>query len=242
MNVPAGAEILGEQRRKAEAIEALVADLCEGPPDNVSAVLRTALERGWREEVQDALREYEAKKQGEISRICNRHYAGFIGSAEELLKMRTDLADLRGQVVGLNEEVQGTGRTALVTARTLLQQRHATANIATTSAVIAQCSGIVSMIMDAFVHIHEERYYSALNTMDSIQGSLRDLDGINFAAQLRNWMPSLTEMINQATKEEMGQWLVDIREASYQVTVFMQFLVTSKVLRMLDKCSSHCLR
>jgi hypothetical protein len=38
------------------------------------------------------------RMQAEISRICNRHYSGFIGCAEELLKMRADLADLSTQV------------------------------------------------------------------------------------------------------------------------------------------------
>ncbi|KAG5180361.1 exocyst complex component 6 [Tribonema minus] len=131
--------------------------------------------------------------------------------------MRQDLADLSSQVHDLNDGVQGTGRTALVAAKTLLRQRHAVSNVAATAAVVARCRGIVSTVMDAFVHIHEERYYTALNTLDAIQRSLSSLGGIRFAAQLRCWMPSLTEMIDQATKEEMSQWLLDIREASYKI-------------------------
>ncbi|CAN0306169.1 unnamed protein product, partial [Hapterophycus canaliculatus] len=73
------------------------------------------------------------------------------------------------------------------------------------------------MVMDAFVHIHEERYYSALNTVDQINQRLDAMDSVKFASQLRRWMPSLTEMINKATKEEMSQWLVDIREVSYKM-------------------------
>lgn len=59
------------------------------------------------------------------------------------------------------------------------------------------------MVMDAFVHIHEERYYSALNTVDQINQRLDAIDSAKFASQLRRWMPSLTEMINKATKEEV---------------------------------------
>lgn len=59
------------------------------------------------------------------------------------------------------------------------------------------------MVMDAFVHIHEERYYSALNTVDQINQRLDAMDSAKFASQLRRWMPSLTEMINKATKEEV---------------------------------------
>lgn len=59
------------------------------------------------------------------------------------------------------------------------------------------------MVMDAFVHIHEERYYSALNTVDQINQRLDAMDSVKFASQLRRWMPSLTEMINKATKEEV---------------------------------------
>lgn len=217
MNVPHDAEAKGEQRRKDEAIESLVADLCEGPPDNVSSVLRTALERGWIDEVQAALRIYEAKKQGEISRICNWHYTAFIGSAEELLKMRKDLADLRGQVCTLSDEIEDTGHSALSVARMLLNQRYATANIASTTAMVGECSAIVSMIMDAFVHIHEKRYYSALNTMDFIDKHLQELGDIRFVSQIRSWMPSLTGLINDATKEELSEWLLNVRVASVQI-------------------------
>lgn len=61
------------------------------------------------------------------------------------------------------------------------------------------------MVMEAFVHIHEERYYSALNTVDQINQRLDAMDSAKFASQLRRWMPSLTEMINKATKEEVRQ-------------------------------------
>lgn len=66
-----------------------------------------------------------------------------------------------------------------------------------------QCDGVVNMVMEAFVHIHEERYYSALNTVDQINQRLDAMDSAKFASQLRRWMPSLTEMINKATKEEV---------------------------------------
>ena len=69
--------------------------------------------------------------------------------------------------------------------------------------MVTQCEGVVNMVMDAFVHIHEERYYSALNTVDQINQRLDAMDSAKFASQLRRWMPSLTEMINKATKEEV---------------------------------------
>lgn len=71
-----------------------------------------------------------------------------------------------------------------------------------------QCDGVVNMVMDAFVHIHEERYYSALNTVDQINQRLDAMDSAKFASQLRRWMPSLTEMINKATKEEVSLLLI----------------------------------
>ena len=69
--------------------------------------------------------------------------------------------------------------------------------------MVTQCEGVVNMVMEAFVHIHEERYYSALNTVDQINQRLDAMDSAKFASQLRRWMPSLTEMINKATKEEV---------------------------------------
>ncbi|CAM9400088.1 unnamed protein product, partial [Phaeothamnion confervicola] len=210
-------EEAGEGRRKKESIDSLVQELVQSPADHVPSVLRTALERGWREDLQEALQDFERKKNAEISRVCNRHYAEFIDCVEELMKMRGDLVALRDRIVDLNSNVQETGRSALASSKMLLQQKHAAANIASATEITSRCAEVVNMVMDAFLHIHEEKYYSALNTMDEIQRRLDAMGGVKFAGQLRQWMPSLTEMINKATKEEMSQWLVDIRGVSYKV-------------------------
>ncbi|CAM9343266.1 unnamed protein product [Chrysoparadoxa australica] len=212
-----GSELRGDEKRKKETIDGLVLDLCTGAPEKMSSVILSALEGGWREELGNALKEFEQKKRKEISQVCNRHYQDFIASVEELMKMRTDLVSLRNEAVNLNEDVQSTARTALTTTKSLLQLQHAAANIQHSTAVISQCSELVGHIMEAFVCIHEEKYYSALNTMDLTRQKLDEMEGVKFAVQLRSWMPSLTELINKATKDEMSQWLVDIRGVSYKL-------------------------
>lgn len=77
------------------------------------------------------------------------------------------------------------------------------------------------MVMEAFVHIHEERYYSALNTVDQINQRLDAMDSAKFASQLRRWMPSLTEMINKATKEEVRSFLQAFSIVLFHVPPFL---------------------
>ncbi|CAN0556885.1 unnamed protein product, partial [Laminaria digitata] len=45
-----------------------------------------------------ALKDFEAKKSSEISRVCHRHYSEFIDSVEDLMKMKVDMISLRDQV------------------------------------------------------------------------------------------------------------------------------------------------
>jgi hypothetical protein len=207
-----------QARRQAETVEALVSDLAQATePDATVTALRTALERGWADEVQSALKDFESRKKAEIQRVCHRHYSEFFDSVEELMKMRKDLRDLESSMSSLNEGVQGSGRATLAIAKALQQQQHAKSNIAVASSIVKRANDVVGLIMNAFVLIHDEKYYSALNTMDAIQSRLSSLGRIQFASQLRDWMPSLTDMINRATKEEMSQWLVDIRDASYKI-------------------------
>lgn len=47
---------------------------------------------------QSALRDFEAKKSNEISRVCHRHFSEFVDSVEDLMKMKTDFISLRDQV------------------------------------------------------------------------------------------------------------------------------------------------
>lgn len=46
---------------------------------------------------QGALKDFEAKKSSEISRVCHRHYSEFIDSVEDLMKMKVDMVSLRDQ-------------------------------------------------------------------------------------------------------------------------------------------------
>lgn len=43
------------------------------------------------------MREFEAKKRNEISRVCHRHYSEFIDSVEDLMKMKTDMVSIKDQ-------------------------------------------------------------------------------------------------------------------------------------------------
>lgn len=89
--------LLQENRRRKEAMEALVSDIAhpgnENDEDNITSSIRIALERGWNSQSKgsnfiDVLNETKKKKLIEIDRICFRHYSDFLESINHLTEMQ----------------------------------------------------------------------------------------------------------------------------------------------------------
>ena len=60
-----------------------------------------------------SLNRFVKKKDQEIEEVCSNYYQEFIRSNQELLGVRVDIRELRGEVTGLNDEIQEAGKVYL---------------------------------------------------------------------------------------------------------------------------------
>ena len=58
-----------------------------GDSDSTVAVLRAAIEQGCTEQLKDSLALFADARQMEIRAVCNEHYAEFIESVQDVLRM-----------------------------------------------------------------------------------------------------------------------------------------------------------
>eukprot|EP01035_Chromulina_nebulosa_P017333 gene17333-22878_t len=101
--------IIGDQRRKKEAIESLITDITKGRDDNVSASIRIAIERGWLDSMMDSLNDAKKRKDIEIDKICSKHYNDFLQSVQEMLKIKGSSVELIDLVSEINSDLNTSG-------------------------------------------------------------------------------------------------------------------------------------
>ena len=89
-----------EDRRRKEAMDALINDIIHNDDENISISIREAFERGIGFKFIDSLQDANKRKEAEIDRICSRHYSDFLTSVGELLKMEDQSGDLREVIEG----------------------------------------------------------------------------------------------------------------------------------------------
>jgi hypothetical protein len=110
--------LLQENRRRKEAMEALVSDIAhpgnENDEDNITSSIRIALERGWNSQSKgsnfiDVLNETKKKKLIEIDRICFRHYSDFLESINHLTEMKESAHTLTQLIAVVDKDFSTIG-------------------------------------------------------------------------------------------------------------------------------------
>ncbi len=113
--------------------------------------------------------------------------------------------------------MQLSGKSALEVARSINSNRRAKENLTIVIKVVQQCSGIVKLIKDALGLINEEKYCTALRRIEEIEKQLANLGTMKFASFVRDWVSKMNDQILFSTRENMYGWLMDIRNASYEL-------------------------
>jgi len=159
-------------RRKVEAIKALLQDLASGSADQVPVCLRTALERGWNDDLPRYMLMTEERKREEVQRNCKRHQEEFLQSVDQLVSIAGEAGSLLAGSERLGQAINGAGRRARGKADDLsilqIAQRH------TAAAVLGMddCLVVLGLVERIESTITSGRYYSALSTLDRVEKML----------------------------------------------------------------------
>ena len=206
----------GENRRKREAVEGLVADVARGAEaDIVYTSLHIALERGWVQSFRDILVDTDKKKNSEIDRICARNYQGFIESVEEILQMRGSASKVTSLVQDIHSDVQSNGGDLIKVLKELerIQFERNHTNIALDAAL--QCKQLITLVLLAQQQISNHDHYGALRTIQKIQSEKSNVSIYAFSRNLDRWLSELIESLILATQIEVNEWQVQLKGKCY---------------------------
>ena len=177
---------VGDQRRKKEAMESLIADITKGSEQAVFPAIRGALERGWTFSFVDALSEAKAKKEAEIDRLCTRHYGGFLTSVQELLTMKGNAENLRELVTRTHNDFNSIG--------------------------VVHCSEVSRMMVEAQDQLDADDHYGALLSIDKLQTEQHNITVRPFLSAIQLWLPASINRLLDASRKEVSQWASNSQE------------------------------
>eukprot|EP00968_Pinguiococcus_pyrenoidosus_P002866 scaffold162_cov275-Pinguiococcus_pyrenoidosus.AAC.12 len=154
-------------RRKVEAIKALLQDLASGSADQVR--LRGGIVLARRK---SSRAELDVRKREEVQRNCKRHQEEFLQSVDQLVSIAGEAGSLLAGSERLGQAINGAGRRARGKADDLsilqIAQRH------TAAAVLGMddCLVVLGLVERIESTITSGRYYSALSTLDRVEKML----------------------------------------------------------------------
>lgn len=198
---------MGEQRRRREAMDLLVQEIAKGEDENVSMAIRTALERGYAANFMESLVEARRKKEGEIDRICARHYSDFLSSVAEMLRMRGSASALTKLVSEVHRDFSDSGEDLIKVLTNLeeIQTEREQARVVLESTL--RCKDLATLMVQAKTQIDAEDHYQAMRTLDKLQILQSSPPALPrpMALCLERWLPQATMSLLKATRNEVRQ-------------------------------------
>ncbi|KAH9492771.1 Exocyst complex component 6B [Bulinus truncatus] len=217
LNVP----IQDADTLRQEAVEAhtdhLITEIetLEGP---LATTLRAVYDG---EDIDYFMEKLDARIKGhdhEIERMCNYHYQGFIDSIRELQQVSGDATKLKGEIQGLNRELQISCDPLLSKGDELVKYRKIQKNVTLAIESLSLCLPVLEMYGKLQEQMKCKRYYPALKTLEQLEHTyLPRVLNHWFSQTMAEAIPRLRERIKDASMVELKDFLESIRKHSAKI-------------------------
>lgn len=126
---------------------------------DLSTAVKALYDFGAPHEFFGSLNRFVKRKDAEIEDVCSNYYQEFIRSNQELLGVRVDIRELRGEVTGLNDEIQEAGKVYLQKCERLIELRQMRHNSRSLVGELKGCCKVLEMCARATEQMASRQYY-----------------------------------------------------------------------------------
>ncbi|KAF0984828.1 hypothetical protein FDP41_000727 [Naegleria fowleri] len=183
----------------------------------ITGSIKTVYERGKEDSFYNSLDVFLEKQKTEIEHICSENYEEFLKSVSQLKSVRSDGKTLKKKIISLNEDVQKAGREALECGKQLVMYHNIADNIQSAMQVVDLCKHVSTLASKVHTQIQEQKYFSALKTLDNLEKSVRTVHLFSFAQYLEKQIPIFRKKIKQNVERDFNQWLVNVKNKSQEI-------------------------
>ncbi|KAI8326337.1 hypothetical protein GQ54DRAFT_253031 [Martensiomyces pterosporus] len=189
----------------------------------IHSVYRTNKQKLFRQQVEL----FAQRKDAEIMKLCGSYHQEFVQSVAQLLKVRQNTSELQEKVVGLNAELQMSGKSLYEKKAELLSLRREHRNIQKAADTLKGCLEVVRMVASFDDQVASKQYYSGIKTLGSLKDVyLPQMRQYGFGKMLESSIPKMESKLQGAALKDMKDWLYGLkkttRDIGSQLTARMQ--------------------
>lgn len=217
-------------------------DITKGDDENVSAAVRAAIERGYSLSFMESLTEARLKKEGEIDRICARHYNDFLSSVAEMLRMRGSASSLTTLVGQVHQDFRSGGEDLINLLSELEVLQSEGEQTEKVLECLLRCKDIASLMVQIRQQINLQDHYVAMCTIERLHAQQSALPPLPrpLTVCLDKWLPAIIEQLLRATTVESDDLLKSLRGKCLiigQIVLHKQALISADQVDVVSSAS-----
>ena len=165
--------------------------------------------------------QYAEERESDIERIGLTKHEEFLGSVNQLQKVREGTVALTAEILDLNQSIQNSTEKLAEQKQALVNTRGVRQNITEVSDALKESLSILHAVNNAHDLIRKKKYYGALKSLEDLQNEhLIPTIQNKYATQYRladmiqKSIPVSQRTISEAVMTDLNTWLYRIRETS----------------------------
>ncbi|KAK0738580.1 exocyst complex subunit Sec15-like protein [Schizothecium vesticola] len=189
--------------------------------DQLIPVLKDAAVSNRTASLAQSLAQYAQEREGDIERIGLTKHEEFLGSVNQLQKVREGTVVLTSEILDLNQDIQTSTEKLAEQKQALVNTRGVQQNIKDVSNALKESLDILRALNNAHELIRKKKYYGALKSLDDLQNEhLVPIIQNKYATQykladlIQKSIPDSQKTISKAVMNDLNTWLYRIRETS----------------------------
>ncbi|KAJ2755115.1 Rab GTPase-binding exocyst subunit S15 [Coemansia aciculifera] len=161
---------------------------------------------------------FAQRKDAEIMKLCGNYHQEFVQSVAQLLKVRQNTSELQEKVVGLNAELQLSGKSLYEKKAELLSLRREHGNIQDAVDAVRGCLDVVRLVAGFDEQVAGKQYYSAIKTLGVLKDqSLPQVRRFAFGRMLESSIPHMETKLQAAALRDMKDWLFGLKKTTRDI-------------------------
>jgi hypothetical protein len=168
-----------------------------------------------------SLSQYAEDREGDIERIGLTKHEEFLGSVNQLQKVREGTVALTSEILDLNQSIQASTEKLAEQKQALVSTRGVRQNITEVSNALEESLKILHAVNNAHDLIRKKKYYAALKSLEDLQNEyLVPIIQNKYATQykladmIQRSIPASQKAISELVMSDLNTWLYRIRESS----------------------------
>ncbi|KAJ1955458.1 Rab GTPase-binding exocyst subunit S15 [Linderina pennispora] len=161
---------------------------------------------------------FAQKKDAEIMKLCGNYHQEFVQSVAQLLKVRQNTSELQEKVVGLNAEVQRSGKSLYEKKAQLLSLRREQRNLQKATDAVKGCLEVMRMAASFDDQVSSKQYYAGIKTLGSLKDTcLPQVRPYSLGQMLERAIPAMEAKLQAAAMRDVRDWFYDLKATTREI-------------------------